>query len=153
MAGQRAGLSASTLPLPASPYTFSTHTDGLTRGELPAGSQRYRVPSLHLDSLWRNEMHARVIDLLKADIDIGWHRLGEELAPLLAAHAFKLLVMEIDLQDNPPWSTVEQFSCLMSEYNYEVLLKMCARPHSPPVAHALGGRAAQPAAPRAHSTS
>ena len=58
---------------------------------------------------------------------------------LLAAHAFKLLVMEIDLQDNPPWSTVEQFSCLMSEYNYEVLLKMCARPHSPPVAHALGG--------------
>ena len=121
---QRAGLSLSTLPLPPSSYAFSTHMDGLSIfGELP-GLQRYRVPVVPLEELWRTHLRGRHIDLLKADVDIGWHRLGEQLAPLMAAKAFSLLLLEIDRQDVPSWSKLEQLSCALHEHGYALLLKV-----------------------------
>ena len=75
---QRAGLSASKLPLPPSPYAFNTHTDGLRGGELPSGAQRYRVPTVTLEQLWRSPeqspLRGRHIDFLKIDVDSGWVR-------------------------------------------------------------------------------
>lgn len=136
---QRAGLSASTLPLPPSPYAFSTHSDGLDHGELPAGPQRYRVPSMTLDALWRRELRGRRIHLLKADVDIGYHRLGIELAPLAAQRAFAVLVMEVDAMDRPIWRTVERFGCLMTEFGCAV---------QPLVTNALSGTPSHRDAPR-----
>ena len=128
---QRAGLSASTLPLPTSPYPFNTLTEGLKDGELPAGPQRYRVPSLPLDELWqsakRSPLRGRHIDFLKIDVDSGWHRLRSQMAPLIQARAFSVLVMEIDESDQPAWRTAEELGCLLHPRGYELFLKLpCA---------------------------
>ena len=123
---QRAGISPSTLPTPPSPYTFNTNEEGATSdGELPPGPRRYRVPSRTLVDLWRSEpLHWRHIDFLKIDVDIGWHRLGEYLAPLVSARAFSVLVMEVDNKDTPMWRTIEQFNCLLHAHGYLVYFKM-----------------------------
>ena len=65
-------------------------------------ARRYRVRSRTLVDLWRSEpLHWRHVDFLKIDVDIGWHRLGEYLAPLVSARAFSVLVMEVDNKDTP----------------------------------------------------
>ena len=94
---QRAGISPSRLPTPPSPYPFSTHVDGLARGELPPGNQRYRVRTSTLVDLWRDAVGSRRVDVLKADMDLGWHRLGAQLAPLVSARAFSVLVLEVEI--------------------------------------------------------
>lgn len=55
------------------------------------------------------------------------HRVRSQLAPLIAARAFSVLVMEMDESDQPPWRTAEELGCLLHSQGYSLYLKVpCA---------------------------
>ena len=117
---QRAGVSASTLPLPPSSnnYTFTTKPY----------TELYLAPVTRTDWLVRAEVggHRRV-DLLKIDVDMPWTAMREELTPLFRRRAFRVMVVELDNQDRPEAAALEDIACLAHAHGYATLLKVpCA---------------------------
>lgn len=105
LARQRLNMSSSSLPLPPTKYPgFFPAPRGMrqTLASPEYHKLRYPVPSLRLDTLWRQRLHARRIDFLKIDVDKGWRFLGG-LETLISSRAFSVLTIELDGHDDNLW--------------------------------------------------
>lgn len=114
---QRAGVSNSTLPLPAGKYPFSTDS-----------TRPYLVLTRSLDEIWRTVAFGRFVDVLKVDVDQNWDLLEPELVPLLAAQALGVLTLEVDRNiGGRAWQIVERINCLLWQFGFALFLKVpCA---------------------------
>lgn len=120
---QRAGLSPSRLPLPASARGYRLDTN--------PKSAKYLAPAARVDALLSRELGpTRRIDFLKADYDVEWPEVIQPggLLELLRSRRVAVMTLEMDVRtERQPWRRFEELACAAHAADYALLLKVpCA---------------------------